>query len=304
MRLSPPSDGDAPARHDVPGRGPAAWQHTLAAPLSFEGVGLHTGRHSRIRLLPAPPDHGVAFIRVDRKPGVLLAARPQALVSTPRCTALGEGDQAVVLTVEHLMAALAGMAVDNVRVEVEGDEIPALDGSALPYARAIGQVGRRRQEAPRRIRRIPAGRCLRVEDGTAWIAATTAQTLEVGYTFRSTRPGVATQSVRFIIEPETFLREVAPARTVAFVDEVAQLRAMGLGLGGRLDNVVLLGPEGPVTPLRFDDEVARHKVLDLVGDLALAGPLVARVEAEGSGHRLTARLVRRMVAESEEGETC
>lgn len=271
--------------------GPGEPQRTLAADVELEGPGLHTGRHARVRLVPAPEDHGRVLVRVDVDPPAAIPVSARHRLPIPRCTALGAGGVSV-MTVEHLLAALAGMGVDNVRIEVEGPELPALDGSALPYVHAIERAGLVEQRAPRRIRALR--RALWEAEGDRFVAAIPWPELRVSYAFMSDRPRLADQFVEFTVTPEVFRAEIAPARTVAFLDEVRDLRARGLGLGGRPDNVLVIGDQGPVGELRLPDEVARHKVLDLVGDLALAGPVVARVVAVRAGHELSARLARAM----------
>ena len=271
-----------------------ARQTTLGEPVALSGTGLHTGRPARVVLRPAPEDHGRVLRRVDLDPPMDIPVHPQAVLSSRRCTALGRNG-AQVMTVEHLLAALAGLEVDNVLVEVEGPEIPALDNSAAPFVEAIGRAGVVEQSAPRRVRRLRravwAGQAA---EGRLAVALPSAS-LTVACAFISDRPALGDQYAEFELTPEVFVREVAPARTVAFLDEVQALREQGLGLGGRAETVVLVGPDGVQGPLRFPDEVVRHKILDLLGDLALAGPLAARVIAIRSGHGLIQELARRIV---------
>lgn len=261
----------------------------------FEGVGLHTGRPARVVVRPAPPDHGLVLRRVDVQPPVTLPAQVGFLAPARRCTALGFGE-VTVLTVEHLLAALAGLGVDNALIEVEGPEVPALDGSALPFVEAMQQAGLVELGECRRMRRLARAVWAGDAAAGAFAVAMPAERFSVTYAFISDHPGLADQFAAFDILPEVFAREVAPARTVAFREEVEALLREGLGRGGSRENVVLVGPAGVEGKLRFADEVVRHKVLDLVGDLALAGPLSARVIAVRSGHRLAHELARRIVA--------
>ena len=272
-------------------------QRTLAREVKLEGAGLHTGQPCRLRLGPAPPDSGWQLRRVDVRPPVTIPVGPQAVVAAPRCTALGV-DGVQVMTVEHLFAALSGLAVDNVAIEVDGPEVPALDNSALPFVQAVLEAGLQDQPAPRRVRRLRrAVWVLEAERGQMAVAMPCHE-LRVAYAFVSDRPALEDQYGEFAVRPQTFARELAPARTVAFLDEVQELRRRGLGLGGTADSVVLVGPQGYAGPLRFADEVVRHKILDLVGDLALAGAVRARVLAVRSGHRLHHQLARRILQES------
>ena len=280
-----------PSLPDEDGLLGAARQTTLATDVTLEGIGLHTGKPARVRLSGAPEDHGRVLVRTDVDPPVPIPVSVRCRLDVPRCTALGAGGVSV-MTVEHLLAALAGMGVDNVRIEVDGPELPALDGSALPWVEAIERAGLAVQSAPRRIRRLP--RAVWVGDAERFIAAMPWPELCVSFAFISDRPGLGDQFAEFTVTPEVFRAEIAPARTVAFADEVHELQARGLGLGGHLDNVLLIGDEGPVNGFRLPDEVARHKILDIIGDLALAGPVAARVVAVRAGHALTAQLVEAM----------
>ena len=272
----------------LPGPHAAAPQTTLANNVELRGIGLHSGKPARVRLCGAPEDHGRVLVRIDVDPPVSIPVSVRYRLDVPRCTALGV-DGVSVMTVEHLLAALAGLGVDNVRIEVDGPELPALDGSALPYVEAIERAGVVAQSAPRRIRRLT--RAVWVGDENRFIAAFPWPELCVSYAFISEHPGLADQFAEFTVTPEVFRTEIAPARTVAFADEVRKLQAQGLGLGGGLDNVLLIAEDGPVNGFRLPDEVARHKILDIIGDLALAGPVAARVVAVRAGHALTARLV-------------
>ncbi|MBE3599427.1 MAG: UDP-3-O-[3-hydroxymyristoyl] N-acetylglucosamine deacetylase [Limnochordaceae bacterium] len=266
-------------------------QTTLARSVTVEGTGLHTGRPARVKLAPMPPGSGLRLVRTDVSPPAEIEVSVRSRAPVPRCTALAS-PAARVMTVEHLLSALAGLGIDNVRIEVDGPEIPALDGSAARWVELVDRAGVVEQDAPSRSRRLPE--VVWVGDGERFILAAPGEGLRVSFLFTADRPGLQDAFVEFDVTPEVFRREIAPARTVAFLDEVEQLRRHGLGLGGTPDNVVLVGPQGPVTPLRFADEIARHKVLDLIGDLALAGPLQARVVAIRAGHELTARLVSRI----------
>ncbi|HEY8498486.1 MAG TPA: UDP-3-O-acyl-N-acetylglucosamine deacetylase [Limnochordales bacterium] len=263
-------------------------QRTLAGEVTLHGVGLHTGVETAVRLRPAPVGRGWSLVRTDVDPPVAIPVSVRHRAATPRCTALEAGGISV-LTVEHLLATLLAMGVDNVRIEVAGPELPILDGSALPYVEALDRVGLVEQSAPRRVRQLP--QAVWVGDAERFAAAMPWPELRVSFAFISDHPGVGDQFAEFTVTPETFRAEIAPARTVAFAREVASLQARGLGLGGRPDNVLLITDQGPAGGWRLPDEVARHKLLDLIGDLALAGPLAARVVAVRGSHALTARLV-------------
>ena len=265
-----------------------AQQITLARPARLAGIGLHTGEPCEVLLLPAEADTGIVFIRR----GVSIPAQVTNTVAAERCTAL-EREGARVMTVEHLLAALAGMQIDNAGVEVCGPEIPAADGSALPFVQLIRQAGRRRQRAPARL--ISPARPIRLESGGGYLEAFPAADLRVKFTadFPDTTAGRQEVSVR--VTPANFVREIAPARTFALANEIAELRRRGLAAGGSEENALLVSESGYSAPLRLPQELARHKVLDLLGDLSLCGGrLRARVVAERSGHRLNLELARQL----------
>lgn len=248
-----------------------AEQTTVAAPVTRRGVGLHTGARTALRLLPAEPNAGIVFVT---RSGAEIPATADHVAASERATTLAAGE-ASVRSVEHLLAALYALGPDNVRIEVDGPELPACDGSALEWVGALAEAGQRPLGVPRRSARLPhpvwAGQ------GASWSVAVPADrlALAVAVEFEGTVAGrqvLWVDSVR-----ERFERELAPARTFALADEVARLRAAGLALGGGADNAFAVGPDGYSGPLRFPDEVVRHKALDLIGDLALCG---ARFEAQ------------------------
>jgi UDP-3-O-acyl N-acetylglucosamine deacetylase len=269
-------------------------QHTLAREFTLRGVGLHTGSNCAVTVSPAPADAGFSF---PLPGGGTIAATPDAVRSTTRCTALG-GPSGVVNTVEHVLAALAGMGVDNAAIAVEGGEVPILDGSALPFAQEIAKAGLREQPNERRYLELrePAwfeedGKLLAVLPADEYsISFFVAFPEPVGHQFLATPA----------ITPEYFLNEIAPNRTFGFRHEIDALAAQGLARGGSLDNAVVIDTDGYMTPLRFPDEIVRHKALDLIGDFALIGmPLRARVVAVKSGHALhvaAARTLRALLA--------
>jgi UDP-3-O-acyl N-acetylglucosamine deacetylase len=269
-------------------------QHTLARDFTLRGVGLHTGGASSVTVGPASANAGFSFVLAS---GERIAATPDAVRSTVRCTTLGSR-QGVVNTVEHVLAALTGMGVDNATIAVQGDEVPILDGSALPFASAIAQAGLVEQPAARRV--LELREPVWYEDDGKLLAVLPADEFSisffvsfpepVGHQFLATPP----------ITPDYFLREIAPNRTFGFKHEIDALAAAGLARGGSLDNAVVIDTDGYLSELRFPDEVVRHKALDLIGDFALIGMYPrARVIAIKSGHALhvaAARAMRAMLA--------
>ncbi|HEY8417946.1 MAG TPA: UDP-3-O-acyl-N-acetylglucosamine deacetylase [Limnochordales bacterium] len=273
------------------------WQTTLGRPVSMTGTGLHSGRPCRLTLLPAPADAGVRWQRADLDGQPVVPAAVEHVVDTQRATTLGLGE-ARVQTVEHVMAALAGMGVDNALVQVDGPEPPLADGAAAAFVDLIRSAGVVTLEAPRRVRRVT--RPVAASYGDAHIVALPADRLRVTYVFVSDHPALGTQFAEYTIDPETFAAEIAPARTVGWLAEVEALRRRGLALGATLESAVVVGERELVTPQRFPNEVARHKILDIVGDLALVGRVQAHIIAVRSGHALHAALARRLVAEFKE----
>lgn len=259
-------------------------QHTIGREGSISGVGIHTGRRVRAKLLPAPPDAGITFRRTDAG-GVEIPALASEVTSVELATTLGR-DDVTVSTVEHLLAALRVAEVDNAVVELDGPEVPVLDGSALPWVRLLQAVGTEAQEAPRRIMAVTAP--VEVAVGAKRMRVSPYPGLRLRYTIDFASAAIGHQELDLEVDPATFERELAPARTFAQARDVAVLKSRGLGRGGHEDNCLVFGEEGPLNArLRFADEPVRHKALDAVGDLALIGAsLWALVEVERGGHQL------------------
>jgi len=265
----------------------SARQHTLAGSAIFAGTCLHTGQRVRASMRPAPADSGVVFLRTDVKGDGRIPAIGRNVVNTRLNTVIGNASGASVATVEHLMAALCALGVDNVLIELDGPEAPIMDGSAEPFIRLIDQVGVRAQDAPRRY--------LEILEGDKRAALVPASRFEVAVEIAFETGAIGRQSVELVMDETAFRDELAEARTFGFLHEVEALRAAGLALGGSLDNAVvvdgdrLLNPEG----LRRPDEFVRHKAMDAVGDLYLLGhPLIGRYEGRYAGHGLNNALVR------------
>jgi UDP-3-O-[3-hydroxymyristoyl] N-acetylglucosamine deacetylase len=261
-------------------------QQTLRATIAFAGVGLHTGTDARLRLVPAPAGAG---LRVRLDGGEAFPATSDSVVETRRATVLGDGRR-TVSTVEHVLSALFALGVDNALVEVDGGEVPVLDGSAAPYADAIAATGLCEQDAPRRRFRIDAPAVF--EDGDAAVVVSPSPTgsFRLRFAVDFAAP-VGAQYLDIALDAATYRSEIAPARTFGYLHEVEALLA-GLARGGSLDNALVFGPEGPLTPLLWPNEVVRHKALDLIGDFALLGAWPAfDVIAIKSGHRLHAKVV-------------
>lgn len=268
-------------------------QHTLRRPVTLSGIGLHSGIPVTIECRPSAHNSGISFMRTDlpdRKP---FAARAQAVRDVKRGVTLGDADG--VRTVEHLLAAAAGLEIDNLRVSVLGPELPALDGSAAPYCDAFEQAGLEEQAAHVDALSLPAP--IWVQRGMAWILAVPAAQFRATYVVSLPSQALGIQVADVEVDRARFLKEIAPARTWGLVEELETMRAQGLALGVSEANALGIGPHGYTGRPRFPDEPARHKVLDLIGDLALLGrPLQAHVIAFAAGHSLHVELVRAIEA--------
>lgn len=262
-------------------------QQTIVREATCVGVGLHSGEVAKLRLCPAPKDHGVVFARSGARGTALVPACPEAVVSTRNATCLAR-DGARVQTVEHLLAALLALGVDNVRIELEGSEVPAMDGSARPFADLLARSGTEEQCAPRRT--LEVLRCVEVIRGERSIRVEPARAFAIDYTIDFDHAAIGRQQVVFdSLNAAVFLEELAPARTFGFFEQVQSLRNQGLARGSSLENTVVLGERGVLNPegLRFADEFVRHKVVDLIGDVALQGGwLAGRITVERGGHAL------------------
>jgi UDP-3-O-[3-hydroxymyristoyl] N-acetylglucosamine deacetylase len=247
------------------------------------GIGLHSGKKVTLSLIPAPADHGIRFRRSDL--GVEIPAHVSYLGGGQQLqTSLVNGG-ASVETVEHLLSAFRGMGVDNVIVELNHREVPIMDGSAAPWVYLIQDAGIKMQNAPRRSLQVV--RPIQVQHGDKRIALYPADGFKVSYTITFDHPMLRHQQKTVDLDEQMFVDQVAPARTFGFLKEVEMLRQRGLALGGSLENAVVLGETGVLNPLRFEDEFVRHKILDVLGDLALVGyPVQGHLVVHRGGHAL------------------
>lgn len=273
-------------------------QHTVARPAICAGVGLHTGAHVRMAVKPAKTGTGIVFVRTDLQ-GVdgRAPVSAEAVIATRLGTVIANGSGVTVATIEHLMSALCALGVDNAVIELDGPEVPIMDGSALPFVRLLDQVGLKRQEAPRRVIEVLASVEV-VEDGKH-AALHPADRFEVDFEIEFACSAIGRQRVVAAADEAGFRTELAWARTFGFLHEVEALRAAGLARGGSLENAVVvdggvvLNPEG----LRRSDEFVRHKALDAIGDLYVLGaPILGRFESRCGGHGLNNKLARALLA--------
>ena len=276
-------------------------QRTLKSLVRTTGVGLHTGEKVTMTLRPAQPDTGIVFRRVDTPEPVDIRADAFKVVDARMCTTLGEGEVRVA-TVEHLLSALAGLGIDNVYVDLTGPEVPIMDGSAAPFVYLVQSAGIEEQARAKRFLRIL--KPVEVRDGDKWAKFEPYDGFRLTFSIVFDHPVFerSAQSATFDFADTSYAREVARARTFGFMQDVESLRSSGLALGGSLDNAIVmdeyrvLNSEG----LRYDDEFVKHKLLDAIGDLSLAGhPLIGAFTAHKSGHALNNRLVRETLAKAE-----
>lgn len=262
-------------------------QFTVAERVTLDGIGLHTGADAQVTLTPSDAGH-IVFQRDGRE----TVARAENVSATQRCTTLGQGG-AAVSTVEHLLAALSALSVTSVEVEVSGPELPILDGSAAPFVRAIECAGLRRVPGERTVLRLAAP--IWLEEGESSLLAVPSSCFRVTTAVDYPHPLIGRQVVDTVIDATTFGRELAPARTFGFEHEVHALLERGLARGGSFENALVFMDDGTSTPPRFADEPARHKALDVVGDLALAGALpLAHIIAVRPSHHVNVAFARRL----------
>lgn len=279
-------------------------QRTLKSVQTVEGFGYWSGKDVQVEFHPAPANHGIVFVRTDLTPHKRIAAVVENRIDIPRRTVLS-ANGATVEMVEHVLAALAGMQVDNCEVRVSAAELPGCDGSALPFVEAIERSGIEEQNAPKATLRIRE--VTRVGDDDTWVEISPIRgkqkpglTIRYKLDYGQNNP-IGKQAIEVVVTPANFKKELASARTFLLLEEAEWMRSQGLGSRCSNADLLIFGEEGPIdNTLRFEDECVRHKALDLVGDLALAGyDLQGLVVAFKSGHRLNAEVVRHALVEGE-----
>jgi UDP-3-O-[3-hydroxymyristoyl] N-acetylglucosamine deacetylase len=257
-------------------------QRTLKRAVSCAGIGLHSGKKVTLSLKPAPADHGIRFRRSDLG-GLEIPAVVGHLGGIQYATGLSLKDGSVE-TVEHLLGALVSLGVDNVTVELNHPEVPIMDGSAAPFIYLIHEAGLKRLAAPKRFLKVI--RPIALSRGDKRIALYPSDHFKVTYSMQITE--------------ESFIEEIAPARTFGFLKEVEMLRQNGLALGGSLENAIVLGETGALNALRFEDEFVRHKILDVIGDMALVGyPIIGHLVAHRGGHALHTAFASKLLEETD-----
>ena len=267
-------------------------QTTIAKAIAYTGIGLHSGQDVTIMIKPAPPDTGIVFARIDLPGAPQVAAKAKNVTNAMRATTLEDG-LAKVFTVEHLLAAFFAMEVDNCLVEINAVEPPVADGSSLPFVQIIQEAGVVEQNASRQFISVTEAQTVRVND--KFITILPYDGFRVTFTSINSHPMLGVQFGDYEITRDSFISEIASARTIGFMHEVEQLKSQGLALGGSLENAVVYDDVKALTPLRFQDELVRHKILDIIGDLALAGRIRGHVIAVKSSHALNTALAKKIV---------
>lgn len=272
-------------------------QRTISTEVFFEGIGLHTGKRVGIRLCPAPVDTGIIFHRLDK--GVSIKADVSSVIETAFATTLGYNGVRV-RTVEHLLAALAGIGIDNLHIEIDGPEVPILDGSSTPYAGIILEAGITKQNRKRSYLKII--KPLFYETTHSKIIALPYNGYRISYFIQFNHRLLRQQELTIEIDERNFIKDIAPARTFGFLNDVEKLWKNGLAKGGSLDNAIIVGDDGIINSegLRFSDEFVRHKILDSMGDFLLAGfPIEGHIILEKSGHTANINFLKKLLSSTD-----
>lgn len=283
-------------------------QRTIKQPITTKGVGLHSGRRVEITMRPAPANTGIVFHRVDQPEIIDLPARADAVGDTRMASVLQQGSIRVS-TVEHLMSALAGLGIDNLHIDLDAEEVPIMDGSAGTFVYLLRSAGLEEQNAPKKFLRVL--KPVEVSEGEGpdakWARLEPYEGFALSFSIDFKHPAISTTANKAEIDfaTDSYVKTIARARTFGFASDVETLRAMGLARGGSLDNAIVMDEYRVLNMdgLRYDDEFVKHKILDAIGDLYLAGaPLVAKYTANKSGHDLNNKLVRALLAQQESYE--
>lgn len=265
-------------------------QRTITNEVSFTGTGLHTGKNSKVTIKPGESNSGIQFQRIDLNAPI--PSTVNDVLQTQRCTTIGKDDGLQIKTIEHLLSAIYALGIDNLCIEVEGEEIPLADGCAERFYNLLESAHIIEQDCPKNIRSI--AQPIYVAEGKSTIVALPSDDfrLSVSFTNDHQHPALSNQFIEYTLDSATYIKEIAPARTFGFKSEAELLIKMGLIKGVDLEHVVIMDNQKFITPLRFSNEIVRHKVLDIIGDLALLGPLQAHIIAIRPSHSLNNLLAR------------
>jgi len=270
-------------------------QTTIARPTAVSGIGLHTGQRINMTLRPAEAGAGIVFHRQVGDRTVTIEAASANVVDTRMATVLGKGD-VLVSTVEHLLSALAAYGVDNLHIDIDGPEVPIMDGSAAPFASVIEEAGLKRHAQSRKF--LAIRQPISVIDGEKRVSIIPSRFFRITFDIAFQHPCIALQQRSVKVSAASFRRDLAPARTFGFLKDVEMLKAAGLARGGSLENAIVVDDERILNPegLRFQDEFVRHKILDAIGDLSLVGyPILGHVRAFKAGHDINHQLVEKIL---------
>ena len=270
-------------------------QRTLKTEISYTGIGLHSGREVHATLKPAPEDTGIVFVRTDLPGAPQIHAKAENVTSTLRATTVEENGNKV-FTIEHLMSAFHAHRIDNAYVELDSEEPPVADGASLVFFELMAKAGIVEQAKDRK--EIVIDKVYRIDDEKTgrFVMVLPYDGFRVSFTSLNPHKLIGVQYEDFHVDEAVYHKEIAPARTIAYEKEIQALREMGLGLGGSLENVIVYNDEGWLNPLHFEDELVRHKILDVIGDLRLAGIIRGHVIAAASGHALNTQLAKEIAA--------
>ncbi len=275
------------------------FQCTIAHPVLISGIGLHCGERINMALRPAESGTGIVFHRKLTDRTVSIEAHSSRVVDTRLATVLGKSG-VTVSTVEHLLAALCALGIDNLHIDIDGPEVPVLDGSAAPFVDLLQNAGVRRLKRARRF--LAVRRPMSIVDGDKRVSIIPSRFFRISFEIAFNHPCISHQERTIKLSPETFSKEIAPARTFGFLKEVEFLKANGLARGGSLENAIVIGEDSILNPegLRFHDEFVRHKILDSIGDFSLLGyPILGHIKASRAGHDLNHRMVEQILASPE-----
>ncbi|MGM0502160.1 MAG: UDP-3-O-acyl-N-acetylglucosamine deacetylase [Bacillota bacterium] len=266
-------------------------QQTIKKEFSYTGIGLHTGQDVSISCHPLPPNQGIVFKRIDLPEEPEIKADVDNITSTNRCTAIGNSE-IEINTIEHLLSVINILKIDNLLIKIDAQEPPVTDGSSKVFYDLFTTVGLKEQQVEKRIYQVKEP--LYIKEGEQYLTVLPDQDFKISYTFVGDHQAINDQFFEYNDAEDNYEDVVAPARTFGFAHEVKQLQQAGLALGGSLDNAVLVDDEGPINKLRFSDEFARHKVLDLIGDMMLAPEFKGHIIAVRSGHMLNSKLAKKL----------
>ncbi|MBM7556980.1 UDP-3-O-[3-hydroxymyristoyl] N-acetylglucosamine deacetylase [Halanaerobacter jeridensis] len=266
-------------------------QHTIKQKFSYTGIGLHTGQNVTITCYPLPPKQGIIFKRIDLDGEPEIKADVDNITSTNRCTTIGS-QEADINTVEHFLSVINILEIDNLLVEIDANEPPVTDGSGKVFYDLFMEAGIAEQYAAKEIYQLDEA--IYVKEGDQYLTVLPDEDFKISYTFVGDHESIPDQFFEYNAAQENYQELVAPARTFGFAHEVEKLQKAGLALGGSLDNAVLVDDDGPINKLRFEDEFARHKVLDLIGDMMLAPSFKGHIIAVRSGHTLNSKLAKKL----------